>query len=226
MQRSSCSGSRRGQAGSRRGRRSAAAWRPCHTCAASWWLRTLTLWTPCAGCRSCMWCVAPGLQALCVAELQWAHVHCVLVRVNRRPPSADAREHLAAVVPSCPRRAHAACHVRFTMLRVHHRVPSARLILQTRIAKEVACRRKMSPDAWRLFSDNHVSEVVIPNCTQISEADMAQGLQTCCSGPCAPAFVPSCAAQHARSRSLWTPSAQLCLAIFKLFTLFECAACC
>jgi hypothetical protein len=61
------------------------------------------------------------------------------------------------------------------------------MVVQTRVAAEVATRRRMAPEAWRVFTENHVSEVVIPNCTQISEANMVQGLQDCCSGQCAPA---------------------------------------
>ena len=59
-------------------------------------------------------------------------------------------------------------------------------MLQNRVAQEVAVRRKMSPGAWQIFTENHVAEVVVPNCVQIGEANMVQGLESCCSGQCAP----------------------------------------
>ena len=67
--------------------------------------------------------------------------------------------------------------------------------MQNKIAREVANRRKMSPEAWHIFTENAPAEVIIPNCTQVSEAHLVTGLQHCCTAKCVPLSpCSSCAA--------------------------------
>lgn len=50
----------------------------------------------------------------------------------------------------------------------------------TQLAEAVACRRKLTPEAFALFTDYNPCEVVISNCTQLSEQVMTKGLRACC----------------------------------------------
>ena len=61
---------------------------------------------------------------------------------------------------------------------------------QTQIAECVA-GRKLSPAAWTVFTDGAPSEVVIGNCTQLSEDVLVSGLQSSCTFRCAAVHGPA-----------------------------------
>eukprot|EP00892_Ulva_mutabilis_P010838 jgi/Ulvmu1/8126/UM040_0021.1 len=48
------------------------------------------------------------------------------------------------------------------------------------LAECVSNRRKLSADAWQLFTSDAPVEVIVPNCTQVDEASMVAGLKACC----------------------------------------------
>ena len=55
-------------------------------------------------------------------------------------------------------------------------------VVQVRLAKAVCTKRKLDPTAAALFAEGAPGEVVLPECTQLAETDMA-GLMRGCSTP-------------------------------------------
>ena len=53
--------------------------------------------------------------------------------------------------------------------------------LQVKLAAAVAERRKLTPEAARLFSEGLPGEVVLPDCTQLEEPHLSALLSECAS---------------------------------------------
>lgn len=85
--------------------------------------------------------------------------------------------------------------------------------LQNQLAECVSNRRKLSVDAWRLFTNDAPSEVIVPNCTQVDEAAMVEGMKACCTFRYGPSTSPTairrvckvCCAPPASRTPLWQP---------------------
>jgi hypothetical protein len=64
--------------------------------------------------------------------------------------------------------------------------------MQNAIAAGAAERRRVTADVWHLFTEGNPSEVVLPNCTQVNEAAMVEGLKAACTHRCAPGGMHAC----------------------------------
>lgn len=60
--------------------------------------------------------------------------------------------------------------------------PSMSCVRQAKLAAVLAEKRKLGPEAARLFIEGLPGELVLPECTQLEEPDLAQLLSEC-AGP-------------------------------------------
>ncbi len=60
------------------------------------------------------------------------------------------------------------------------------MVWQVQLARAVADARRMTPEVLRLFTDDGPDEVVLPECSQLMPATLAEALVPCATPRCAP----------------------------------------